>query len=469
MRAPEHKYLALFFLSISPLAGQSDPAQKLAHDILKELIEINTSDSAGDTTRAAEAMAARFKAAGFADSDIHVLAPVPRRGNLVLRYHGASSTLKPVLFLGHLDVVEALRDDWSMDPFHFTEQDGYFYGRGTQDMKSDDALLVTTFIRLKQESFVPVRDLVLALTAGEESGADNGVEWLLKEHRDLIDAEYSINADAGGGQIKNGKRVFMGVQAAEKTYGSFRLDVRNRGGHSSLPVKDNAIYELANGLGRLQQFDFPVRLNPVTQAFFERLGAISSGQLAADFRGVARTPPETAAVEHLSREAYYNALLRTTCIPTELKGGHAENALPQLAEAVVNCRMVPGDSASNVRETLLRVLADPKIEITPIQEVAPSPFSTLRPDVLNALTETSNGIWRRLPVVPLMETGATDGKYLRIAGIPTYGISALFLDVDDIRAHGKDERISETSFYEGVRFDYQFIKRLTGPSGAPVR
>lgn len=469
MNALEHKFLAIMLLCGAPLIAQTDSSQKLAHDILKELIEINTADSAGDTTRAAEAMAARFKAAGFPESDIHVLGPVARRGNLVVRYRGTSTTLKPILFIGHLDVVEALREDWSMDPFHFTEQEGYFYGRGTQDMKSDDALLVTTFLRLKQEGFVPVRDLILALTAGEESGADNGIQWLLKEHRDLIDADYCINADAGGGQIKNGRREFMGVQAAEKTYASFRLDVHNRGGHSSLPVKDNAIYELAEGLARLQQFVFPVRLNPVTEQFFKRLGSISTGQLASDYRGVVQTPPDAAAIDRLSRDPYDNALLRTTCIPTLLKGGHAENALPQLAEAVVNCRMVPGDTESAVRETLVGVLAEPKIEVTGTKDVVPSPFSPLRPDVLNAITDATNSVWRRIPVVPLMETGATDGKWLRIAGIPTFGVSALFIDVGDVRAHGKDERVPEESFYEGIRFDYQLIKRLAGPSGGPVR
>ena len=442
--------------------AQNAPERELAHDVLKELIEINTTDSSGDNTRAAEAMAARFRSAGFAASDIHVLAPVARKGNVIVRLHGSSTTLKPILFLGHLDVVEARRDDWTFDPFKLVEQDGYIYGRGTQDMKTDDALLVTTFIRLKQEGFVPVRDIVLALTADEEGGEHNGVQWLLKEHRNLIDADYCINADAGGGQIKNGKRLLMGVQAAEKTFASFRLTVRNRGGHSSRPVKDNAIYELADGLARLEKSDFPPRLNEVSRSFFERMAGISTGQLAADFRGVARNPPDNASVERLSRESYYNAVLRTTCVPTLLKGGHAENALPQLAEAVVNCRMVPDDTAGTIKDTLISVLNDPKIVVTPVDEVSASPFSPLRTDVLNAITAATDTIWPRVPVVPLMETGATDGKYLRLAGIPAYGVSALFIDVDDIRAHGKDERIGEQSFYDGVRFDYQLVKRLVG-------
>lgn len=462
----QRKFPALLLLGLAAAYAQATSEQRIARDILKQLIETNTTDSSGDNTRAAEAMATRFRTAGYAAADVQVLAPAPRKGNVVVRLRGTGSA-RPLLFLGHLDVVEARREDWSMDPFQFIEQGGFFYGRGTQDMKSDDALLVATFVRLKQEGFVPARDLILALTSDEEGGEHNGVAWLLKEHRDLIDAEYAVNADAGGGQIKNGKRVFLGVQAAEKTYATFRLDVHNRGGHSSLPVKDNAIYELAAGLGRLEKFDFPPRLNEVTESFFSRRAAMSAGPLAADLREVSRNPPDPAAVERLSREPYYNALLRTTCIPTELKGGHAENALPQLAEAIVNCRMLPGDSADAVQKTLVRVLADSRISLTPTQPVVPSPFSPLRPDVLNAITAAAQGVWPGIPIVPLMETGATDGKWLRIAGIPTFGVSALFLDLDDIRAHGKDERVSETSFYDGLRFDYALIKRLGASRGTP--
>jgi acetylornithine deacetylase/succinyl-diaminopimelate desuccinylase-like protein len=447
----------------TPLLAQQNERQ-LAHDILKELIEINTTDSIGDNTRAAEAMAARFRAAGFADSDIRVLGPAPRKGNMVVRMRGSGTTLKPILFIGHLDVVEAKREDWSFDPFKLVEQEGWFYGRGTQDMKSDDALLAATFIRLKREGFTPARDLILALTSDEEGGDYNGVQWLLKEHRDLIDAEYCINADSGGGQIKDGKRLFMGVQAAEKTYASFRLDVHNKGGHSSLPVKDNAIYELADALGRLEKYEFPVRLNQVSRTFFERLAAISTGQLAGDLLAVTRTPPDPGAVERLSHESYFNALLRTTCVPTQLRGGHAENALPQLAEAVVNCRLVPDDTVKSVQETLVRVMAEPKVEVTPVQEVVVGPFSPLRPDVMKTVSAVTDSTWPGITVIPLMETGATDGKWSRLAGIPTYGVSAIFIDVDDVRAHGKDERVMEQSFYDGVRFDYQLIKRLAGES-----
>ena len=458
-------------LVFSMLAGSAEmPSDRQnAKDILKELIEIDTADSSGDVTRAAEAMAARFRAAGYPDSDIHVLAPVPRKGNLIVRLRGSSPTLKPILFLCHLDVVEARREDWSVDPFQFIEKDGYFYGRGTQDMKSDDALMVATFTRLKREHFVPIRDMILALTAGEESGIDNGPQWLLKEHRDLIDADYAIVPDAGGGQIKNGKKLFMGVQAAEKNYATFRIDARNAGGHSSLPKKDNAIYELADALVRLRQLEFPARLNPVTETFFKRLSEIEPGPVSGDFRAVTQTPPDPAAVERLSRDTYYNAVLRTTCIPTMLKGGHAENALPQLAEVTVNCRLVPGDTAAAVQNELTKTVADPKLEVAPGLVTPESPVSPLRVDVLNAITVAVERTWGRIPVVPLMETGATDGKWLRIAGIPAYGVSALFLDVDDIRAHGRDERVSERSFYDGVRFDYELVRRLGSGSPGPVR
>lgn len=461
--------LALVFATAGAGAAQNRPEQKLARQVLEQLIDTNTTDSSGDVTRAAEEMAERFRSAGFPTSDVHVLAPEPHRGNLVVRFRGAPSSLKPLLFLGHLDVVEARREDWSFDPFQLLEKDGYFYGRGTQDMKSDDALLVTTFLRLKQEGFVPVRDLILALTAGEESGAANGVEWLLREHRDLIDADYAINADAGGGVLRNGRHWYMGVQAAEKVYASFRLDVHNRGGHSSLPTPDNAVYRLADALERLRKLEFPVRLNPVSRSYFERMARISSGELAADMRAVAKSPPDAGAVERLSREPYYNAVLRTTCIPTELKGGHAENALPQLAEAVVNCRLVPDDSSEAVQSAIVRAVADPQVSVTAVAPAVAGPSSPLRVDVLNAVTKAAESVWGPVPIVPLMETGATDGKYLRLAGIPVYGVSAIFIDMDDVRAHGRDERVRVQSFYDGLRFDYDLIRNLAGPNHGPLR
>lgn len=435
------------------------PEQQLARSIFKELIEINTTDSVGDNTRAAEAMAARLRTAGFPAEDVQVLAPAPRKGNLVARLRG-SGHARPVLLLAHLDVVEARREDWSFDPFTFREQDGYFYGRGTQDIKSEAALWVTNMIRLKREGFVPDRDLIVALTADEEGGAHNGVQWLLHNHRDLIDAAYCINADAGGGQISHGRRLMFSVQQAEKTYVSFRLTVKNRGGHSSLPTKDNAIYRLAEGLTRLEKFDFPVKLNEVTHTFLERMSGIEKGRTAADMKAVLETPPDPQAVARLSEQPFYNAVLRTTCVATMLSGGHAENALPQSAEAVVNCRVLPNDSPDEVERTLHRVVADPQIGISRIQPAEASPVSPFEGGVFSIVEKTADSMWPGIPVIPVMETGATDGKWLRIAGIPTYGVSGIFYDVDDIRAHGKDERTPVEAFYEGLEFGHRLMKAL---------
>src|SRR5664279_5625899 len=326
------------YLVILPLCAQS-PDHKLAREIFQQLIEINTTDSSGDNTRAAEAMAARFRAAGFLESDIHVITPVARKDNLVVRLHGTGAA-RPILFLGHLDVVEARRADWSFDPFVFRQQDGYFYGRGTSDMKGDDATLVAAFLRMKRENFKPSRDLILALTSDEEGGSANGADWLVTRHRDLIDAQFCVNADAGGGHIKNGKPIFMAMQAAEKVFLSFKLEVANNGGHSSLPTKDNAIYHLAEGLARLAKFDFPVHLFDVTRGAFERGANIYGGQLGADLTTMVQNPDDAAAVGRLSAIPLYNAQMRTTCVATMLSAGHAENALPQLATATVNCRLL---------------------------------------------------------------------------------------------------------------------------------
>ncbi len=341
------RFLAALF-AVLPLCAQS-PDQQLAREIFKQLIEINTTDSAGDNTRAAEAMAARFRSAGFPARDVQVLAPVARKGNLVVRLLG-TGTGRPILFLGHLDVVEARRADWPSDPFVFREEDGYFYGRGTADMKGDDAAMVTAFLRMKREKFQPSRDLILALTSDEEGGPANGVEWLVKQHRDLIDAQFCVNTDAGGGHIKNGKPIYMAMQAAEKVYLSFKLEVTNKGGHSSVPTRDNAIYRLANGLARLGRIDFPVHLFDVTRTAFERGANIYGGQLGADLKTMVQNPNDAGAVARLSAIPFYNAQMRTTCVPTMLSGGHAENALPQQASAVVNCRLLPIDRPDEVKK-----------------------------------------------------------------------------------------------------------------------
>jgi acetylornithine deacetylase/succinyl-diaminopimelate desuccinylase-like protein len=452
----------LYGVSIAQSQTALSPEHQAAREIFKQLIEINTTDTpAGNVTTAAEAMAARFQAAGFPAEDIHVDGPLPNKKNLVVRLHGRG-TAKPILFLAHLDVVEALRQDWSMEPFKFNEVDGFFYGRGTSDIKQGDTILVANFIRLKKEGWVPARDLILALTADEEGGQSNGVQWLAKSHRDWIDAEYCINTDAGDFETKNGKRLLLGMQTSEKNYVDFRLEVKSNGGHSSRPVKDNAIYHLSKGLSRLADFDFPVSLNETTRGYFERTAALKSPATGTDFRAVIGSDQAKAeeAAKHLAQSGFFNALLRTTCVATRLEGGHANNALPQTAAANVNCRMLPQDSLQNVQDTLKRVLADDRVVVSVVGEAVPAPASAINPAIVNKLQALSAKLYGGLPVVPVMDTGASDGKYLRIAGIPTYGVPGVFEDVDDVRAHGKDERIGVKDFYDGVDFYYEFIKSL---------
>jgi len=451
------------------VAGQGrEQVNQEARAIFKELIEINTTDSTGNVTLAAEAMAKRLREAGYPQKDVIVAGPEERKKNLVVRLRGTGPK-KPVLFIGHLDVVEALPSDWSVDPFAFLERDGYFYGRGTEDMKESDAILVTNFARLKREGFEPDRDLILALTADEEGGRYNGIDWLLREHRDWIDAEYCINLDGGEFEKLDGKRVLAGLQASEKVYADFQVETTNSGGHSSVPGSDNAIYELAEALARIEKFSFPVEINEVTRNYFARSATLATGTMAADLRGAAAEPPDAGAIKRLSAIPYYNSLLRTTCVATMLSGGHAANALPQTARANINCRIFPGEDPEQVRKTLEHVVADPHAkvtavgekgsdgELTPVVAVPPSP---LLPELLGALGKTMATMWPGVPVVATMSTGATDGKYLRIAGIPTYGVSCMFFDMGDNRSHGKDERVGVEDFYDGVEFNYRLMKEL---------
>ena len=461
---------AFFFMTFLATTVHSQPPsastnaekhQQLARDVFRQLIEIKTTLNVG-CTKAAEAMAVRLRAVGFPDKDIHLAGPEPRHMNLVVRYRGKGSE-RPVLIIGHLDVVEALREDWSVDPFTFLEQDGYFYGRGTADMKSEDADIVANFIRLKSEGFVPRRDIIVALTEDEESGDANGIEWLLKNRRDLIDAEYGINLDMGGGDLKHGKHMDVKIQTSEKTYVSFQLEVKNKGGHSSRPSKENAIYRLAGGLTRLGQYDFPVRLNETTRLFFEHAATNESGQMSADLHGLVTGSSDTAGIARISSGSpYYNALMRTTCVATMLAGGHAENALPQSARATVNCRMLPDDSDVNVLAALRSVLADSQIIVTELGAPPPNPLSPLREDIEKEVERLAQLMWPGTAVVPEMSTGASDGKYLRQAGIPVYGVSGIFSDVDDNREHGKDERVGVREFYDGVEFMYAFLKDMYG-------
>jgi len=457
-------------LALSCYAQVDDATRQLSHDIFKQLIETNTTDSIGNVTTAAEAMAQRFRDAGFPESDIHMLGPNDRKKNLVVRLHG-SGKHKPMLLIGHLDVVEARRSDWTTDPFQFVEKDGYYYGRGTQDMKDGDAIMVTTLIRFKKEGVVPDRDIILALTADEEGGKSNGVDWLLKNHRDLIDAEFTLNHDGGGILAEHGKPVVMETDAAEKLYADYQLTVTNPGGHSSLPLPDNAIYHLADGLARLEHFHFPVELNSVTRAYYEQTSKVETGQRSEDMQAILKNPPDLAAAARLSRDPIDNGTLHTTCVATRVNAGHANNALPQMAQAIVNCRILPGHSSEEIRQTLIRVFDDPKITVryvddagsifdrAPDKQALPPP--PLRSDVIQALQKVTQQMWPGIPVIPDMSTGASDDVHTDAAGIPSYDISGEAIDRDDIRAHGKDERIRVVSFYRAVDFYYRFLRELT--------
>ena len=436
------------------------PHQQLARDILRELIEIDTTDSVGDNTAAAQAMADRLLAAGFPQEDVQVLGPAEKKGNLVARYRGRDTGRKPLLLLAHIDVVEADPADWTLPPFTFIEEDGYFYGRGTTDNKDEAAIHIANLIRMKEEGFQPDRDIIVALTADEEGGDHNGVQWLLENHPELIDAEYALN-EGGGGAMKDGRHIANGVQASEKVYQTYMLEVTNSGGHSSLPLKDNAIYHLADALVRIRNHDFPVILNEVTQLFFERSAELEEGELANAMRGVLQSPPDSAAIAYFSKTPFYNSRLRTTCVATRLDAGHADNALPQRAIATVNCRVLPGESIDAVQNTLNTVIGDNEVTITPLADATPSPPSPLTPEMLGAIESVTEAMWPGVPVIPMMSTGATDGLFLRNAGIPVYGVSGLFNDIDDVRAHGQNERIRIESYFEGQEFLYQLTQTLS--------
>jgi len=449
-------------------AGQKMPPpdeQRIAHGIYKELIEINSSVMTGATTPVAEAMAARFRQAGFSDSDIFLGGPTPKKFNLVVRYRGSGAS-KPLLLLAHTDVVEARQEDWSpeIDPFKFTEKDGFFYGRGTADDKAQAAIWVANVLRYKREGFKPDRDLIVALTADEEGGGYNGVRWLLDQHRDLIDADYALN-EGGGAEMVMGKRISLLVQVAEKYVMNFRVEVRNKGGHSSVPEPDNAIYQLAEGLQKLARFSFPMKFNDVTRNYFTQLSKTETGPLAASLKRVGEGDQE-AMRKVAAQYPRWNSMLRTTCVATMLEGGHASNALPQLAAATVNCRVMPDDSPEYVLETLQKAVGDEHVSVvasrTGSRPMSPGGVSTLRPDLMKQIMRLTDALWPGVVVVPSMSTGATDGKALRAAGIETYGVSGLFSERGDVRSHGKDERMLAQSFYQAQLFLYDLVKALSG-------
>jgi len=451
---------ALFFAaSVRAQTTRPEPEKQLARDTYKQFIEIQSGFTTGATTPIAEAAAARLKAAGFPDSDIFLGGANPKKENLVVRYHGTGKR-KPLLLLAHIDVVEAKREDWSLEPFQLTEKDGYFYGRGTGDDKAQAAIWIANLIQFKKEGFAPDRDLIVALTADEEGGGPfNGVDWLIKNHRDLIDAEFCLN-EGGWGEMIAGKHVANYLQVRENYVINFRLEVRNKGGHSSLPVSDNAIYHLAAALTKLSGFGFPLKTNDVTSAYFRQMSQLDSGSHKENLLKVSQDD-QPAMLRLASAAPAWNAILRTTCVATQLEGGHAMNALPQLAAANVNCRVLPEDSPQYVQEALRELFADDQVSMKIIGDSDRGPASPLRPDILDAASRITAKMWPGVSVVPNMVMGATDGRYLRNAGIPTYGIQGIFIDRDDIRFHGRDERILVRSFYEGQAFLFELVRALS--------
>ena len=461
-------FAATHFVPAVLSAQNTSPPEymELARSLLEELVEINTTNTErGDNTVAARAAARVLLAAGFPEEDVHVLVPddAPTKGNLVARLRGRDTGLAPILLLAHIDVVEALPEDWSPDlpPFEFLERDGYFYGRGVTDDKDEAAIYTANLIRMKQEGFVPDRDIIVALTADEEGGPRNGVAYLLEEHRALIDAAYALN-EGGGGMSQNGQRLSNNVQAAEKLYLSFFFTATNPGGHSSLPVRKNAIYDLSNALLAVQNHDFPVMLNETTEEFFGRSAGLVGSEMGDAMRRIVADPGDAEAARVLSVETGYNSRLRTTCVATLLEGGHAQNALPQLARANVNCRIFPGHDPADVQATLAELAAPFDVTVEPRGNVTPSPASPLTDEVLGPIERITTEMWPGVLVLPVMSTGATDALYLRNAGIPVYGVSGLFVDMDDVRAHGRDERLGVESFFQGQEFLYRLVKALSG-------
>jgi acetylornithine deacetylase/succinyl-diaminopimelate desuccinylase-like protein len=468
--------MAATALVAAPAVGQAQPAsavykpgvltpfQQFTRDIYKELVEINTGVETGNITTAAKAMAARFKAAGIPEADIFVGGPRPEKHNVVARIRGKGGpgALKPLLLLAHIDVVEALKADWSpdLDPFVFTERDGYYYGRGTADDKAMASIFVANVFRMKQAGYVPDRDIIIALTADEESGPANGVDWLIKNHKGLVDAALVIN-EGGGGTLRNGKPLFNGVQAAEKITTNFTLRATNKGGHSSVPRDDNAITQLADALAKVGRYQFTVKLNEVTRAFFTQTGPLEEPAMGKAMQALVANPANAGAVKVVTADPRYNSMLRTTCVATELKGGHATNALPQLAEANVNCRIYPSETAETVKAELEKAIGDTNVKVIIRSQRPSTPASALLPEVMQNVTRITADMWGAMPIIPTMSTGATDSRFFRALGVPAFGVSGLFSDPTvDARAHGRDERMAVKSFYEGQEFLYRLTKAL---------
>ena len=454
-------FVTLAALPVSAQGRQLTRWEEQARALLRELVEINTTHSTGSTVVAAEAMARHMRAAGFAAEDVVVVENAPRKGNLVVRYRGRSRAQRPILLLSHIDVVEANPADWTLPPFEFIERDGMFYGRGVADDKDESAIHLTLLLRMKAEGIVPDRDIIVALTADEEGGPENGVEYLLANHRELVDAAFVLN-EGGGGSVEGSRKISNNVQSAEKYVVNFKVEATNSGGHSSVPRPDNAIYFLARALDRLSQLQQPVRLNETTRAYFTRQADILGGEAGAAMRRLLVNERDAAAAAIVSRDFSNNSRLRSTCVATLLEGGHAMNALPQRATATVNCRILPEETRAEVEARIVGAINDTSVKVTVEREDTNSPASPLTPELLRQIEAATQEVFPCVPVVPTMSTGATDGAYFRAAGIPVYGVSGLFYSAPN--AHGMNEKVESEAFYQGLEFMYRLVRRLTtGP------
>jgi acetylornithine deacetylase/succinyl-diaminopimelate desuccinylase-like protein len=445
----------------STVSASAAADSTLAADILRELVAIRTVSSSPATVEAARMLAARLHAAGYTEEEALVTGPHDSAGNLVVRLRGQSSD-SLLLLLAHLDVVDALESDWSTDPFTLTEEDGWWYGRGTIDNKTGVAVAVANLIRWKQEGFVPARDIVFIATADEETGSES-IKWFMTGDgwRYIGEPAYALNLDVGGGAIVDEREVMLLVQTSEKIYATFHLEVSNAGGHSSQPRPDNAIYTLARALGRIEAHRFPVELTDATRVYLERMSEFQpDSTLAAAMRAVARNPADTAAAGVISAVPVYNATVRTTCVATRLQAGHADNALPQTARATVNCRLIPGNDPGAMPDILAGIIADTAVQITAVGNQTPSPPSPVDPEIFGVIERLANEFWPGVRVIPSMSTGGTDGLYVRNEGIRVYGADAVFERLGDSRAHGRDERIEIRRFHDNVAWWKRLVEEL---------
>jgi acetylornithine deacetylase/succinyl-diaminopimelate desuccinylase-like protein len=461
--------LATTFIAAAPPPGPMPPAdnEKLAHDILRDIIQVHSVHDVG-TKGVADILVRYLKAGGFTDSEITVLPEekYPNQVNVVVRLKGKGPG-KPILWNGHIDVVEAKASDWTVPPFQFLEKDGYFYGRGTSDMKDEDAAMAASLIRLKKEGYIPDRDIIVAFTADEEVGNEqDGMWYLVREHKPLVDAEYAMNPDGGSGEYENGKRLDFGVETGEKTYVTFTITTSNKGGHSSEPRPDNAIYELADGLVKLAHYQFPFKTNASTRLYFKAMSAHETGQTAADMLSVAKDGPiDQAAATRLAKDTSMNSILHSTCVATMLSGGHQENALAGSATATVQCRIMPDETMAQTQATLEKVVADPAIKFANIGIVSSAPETVPNPAVMAKVTDVVHSMWPGVTVEPVMDAGASDSIFTRNAGIPSYGVGGGWNDINDLRMHGRDERHEINDFYSSVEFTYRLMKALSGAGG----